>query len=163
VAAPAASLLDRAITLTRLDLAPVNRPPSAVRVVAATIAALAGSLIADAILVTIGQAVFPSTKGYVHFQFHDYGKLTIIGVLIACLAWPIVTRITSEPRWMFVRMAILVTLVLWLPDIYILVLGQPLEAVVVLMAMHLAIAVVTYNSLVHVAKVTPARAEYERG
>jgi hypothetical protein len=48
---------------------------------------------------------------------------------------------------MFFRMAIQVTLVLWLPDLYILVLGQPLKAVAVLMIMHLAIALVTYNSL----------------
>ena len=30
-------------------------------------------------LVVIGQAVFPGTRGYVHFQFHDYAKLTVIG------------------------------------------------------------------------------------
>ena len=46
------------------------------------------------------------------------------------------------------------TLVLWLPDLYILVRGQPPEAVAVLMIMHLAIAVITYNCLVHVAKVS---------
>jgi hypothetical protein len=42
--------------------------------------------------------VFPSTKGYGHFQFSDYAKLTIIGVIIACVAWPIVTRIYSAHR-----------------------------------------------------------------
>ena len=68
----------------------------------------------------IGQAVFPSTKGYAHFQFSDYAKLTVIGVIIACVAWPIVTRISSSPRWLFFRLAILVTLVLWLPDLFIL-------------------------------------------
>ena len=47
--------------------------------------------------------------------------------------------------------AIAVTLVLWLPDLWILSKGQPAKAVAVLMAMHLAIAVVTYNSLVHLA------------
>jgi len=55
-------------------------------------------------------------------------------------------------------MAIAVTLVLLLPDLYILVGGQPLRAVVVLMVMHLAIAVVTYNCLVHIAPVRAARA-----
>jgi hypothetical protein len=105
----------------------------------------------------IGEAVFPSTKGYVHFQFSDYSKLTIIGVLIACAAWPIVTRISSAPRWLFFRMAIAVTLVLWLPDLWILHLGQPVQAVVVLMVMHLAIAVVTYNCLVHIAAIRPGR------
>ena len=51
-------------------------------------------------------------------------------------------------------MAVLVTLVPWLPDLYILVNGQPPRAVAVLMVMHLAIALVTYNSLVRIAPVT---------
>lgn len=83
----------------------------------------------------------------------------MIGVVIACVAWPVVTRISSAPRWLFLRMAVAVTLVLWLPDVYILVLGQPPRAVAVLFVMHLAIAVVTYNSLVHIAPVTSARTE----
>ena len=107
-------------------------------------------------LVFIGTRLFPSTKGYVHFQFHDYAKLTVIGVLIACAAWPVVTRISSAPRWLFLRMAILVTLVLWLPDLYILHGGAPLRAVAVLMVMHLAIALVTYNCLVHIAATQPS-------
>ena len=57
--------------------------------------------------------------------------------MVACAAWPVVTRICSDPRWLFFRLAILVTLVLWLPDIYILHQGQPGRAVAVLMTMHL--------------------------
>jgi hypothetical protein len=45
-----------------------------------------------------------------------------------------------------------VTLVLWLPDLWILAKGQSAEAVGVLMVMHLAIAVVTYNCVIHLAK-----------
>jgi Family of unknown function (DUF6069) len=151
--------LARPLGLVRVDFAPAHRQPSAVSMLAATIASVAGSLAADALLVVIGTAVFPATKGYVHFRFSDYAKLTIIGVLIACIAWPIVTRISSSPRWLFLRLAILVTLVLWLPDLYILAKGQPGQAVAVLMLMHLAIAVVTYNCLVHIAKVrTPGTA-----
>jgi hypothetical protein len=146
--------LDRALALVRVDFAPAHRQPSATRVVIATIASIAGSLAADAALVAIGIAVFPATRGYVHFQFHDYAKLTVVGVVIACVAWPVVTRISSQPRWLFFRLAILVTLVLWLPDLYILVKGQPPEAVAVLMIMHLAIALITYNCLVRVAKVS---------
>jgi Family of unknown function (DUF6069) len=146
-------VLNRLTSLVRLDFAPRHRQPQVSRLVLATIASLAGSLAADALLVVIGQDVFPSTRGYAHFQFSDYSKLTVIGVIIACLAWPIVTRITSAPRWMFFRMAILVTLVLWLPDLYILHGGAPARAVAVLMVMHLAIAVVTYNLLVHAAPV----------
>jgi hypothetical protein len=146
----------RVLGLVRVDFAPAGRPPSALRVVVATAASIGGSLLADALLVAIAVAVFPSTKGYAHFQFSDYSKLTIIGVIIACVAWPVVTRITSSPRWLFFRLAILVTLGLYLPDLYLLTLGQPARAVAVLMAMHLAIALVTYNVLVHVAAVRPA-------
>ena len=69
-----------------------------------------------------------------------------------------VGQISSVPRWLFLRMAVLVTLVLWLPDLYILAKGEPLRAVAVLMVMHLAIAVVTYNCLVRIARVEPAEA-----
>jgi hypothetical protein len=127
------------------------------RLVVAAVLSVAGSLLADALLVLIGTAVFPSTKGYGHFQFSDYAKLTVIGVLIACVAWPVVTRVSSAPRWLFFRLAILVTLVLWLPDLYILYGGAPGRAVAVLVVMHVAIALVTYNCLVHVAPVRFAR------
>jgi uncharacterized membrane protein YraQ (UPF0718 family) len=156
------SWLDRVLRLVRVDFDPAHRQPSALRVLVALVISVAGSLAADALLVVVGTAIFPSTKGYVHFQFHDYAKLTIIGVVIACLAWPIVTRISSAPRWLFFRLAILVTLVLWLPDLYILDLGQPGRAVAVLMLMHLAIAVVTYNCLVHLAPVKAAERSHRR-
>jgi hypothetical protein len=125
--------------------------------VLATIASLIGSLAADLALVEIGEALFPSTKGYVHFRFSDYSKLTVIGVIVACAAWPLVSLVTSSARWLFCRLAILVTIVLWLPDLYILYKGQPAKAVAVLIVMHLAIALVTYNLLVHVAPPRHAR------
>ncbi len=155
MSAPTSTVFDRVRAWLRLDFRPPHAQPTAARVLLATLVSLGGSLAADAVLVAIGTALVPSTKGYVHFRFSDYGKLTVIGVLVACAAWPIVTRITSAPRWMFFRMAILVTLALWLPDLYILVEGQPPEAVAVLMTMHLAIAFATYNALVHLAGVRP--------
>jgi hypothetical protein len=143
-------------SLARVDFRPQPRQPAVPRLLLATVAAIAGSLAADALLVVIAQALFPHTRGYVHFQFRDYAKLTVIGVIIACAAWPVVTRISSDPRWLFLRMAVLVTLVLWLPDVYILWQGQPASAVAFLFLMHLAIALVTYNLLVHLAPVRPA-------
>ena len=154
---PPDTILDRSLDLVKVDFAPTHRQPSSARVVLATVVSLVGSLAVDAALVAIGEAAFPSTKGYVHFRLSDYSKLTIIGVIIACVAWPIVTRISSAPRWLFFRLAIVVTLVLFLPDLYILAQGQPAKAVAVLMCMHLAIAVVTYNSLVHFAPVRARR------
>ena len=144
-------LVVRLMKLTRIDWAPSHRQPSGVGVVIATVVSLLGSLLADAAIVAIGTRVFTSTKGYVHFHLSDYGKFTVIGVLIASAAWPLVTRISSEPRSLFLRMAILVTLVLWLPDVYILHQGQSGKAVAILMTMHLAVALVTYNALVRIA------------
>jgi hypothetical protein len=152
------SSLGRLLRWFRVDFEPACTQPSVFAMIIATAASLVGSLAADAALVAIGTRVFPSVKHFGHFQFADYGKLTVIGVLIACAGWPVVTRISSAPRWLFVRLAVLVTLVLWLPDVYILKLGEPARGVAVLMAMHLAIALVTYNCLVHIAKVRPAAA-----
>jgi hypothetical protein len=148
---------ERALAWAHIDFSPSHRPPEWWRVVLATVLSIALSLAVDAALVAIGTRVFPSTKGYGHFQFDDYAKLTVIGVLIACAAWPVVARLSSAPRWLFFRLAIVVTLVLWLPDIYIWHQGQQAKAVLVLMAMHLAIALVTYNLLVHLAPIRAPR------
>lgn len=145
--------LERLLRWARVDLAPRHRQPSLARLAVATFLSLACSLLADTALVAMGTRVFPSTKGYVHFQFGDYAKLTVIGVLIACAAWPVVTRISPAPRWLFFRLAILVTIVLFAPDAWILLHHAPARAVAVLMTMHLAIALITYNLLVHVAPV----------
>jgi Family of unknown function (DUF6069) len=153
---PADTLMDRSFDLLRIDFQPKHTQPSTVRVLLATVVALVGSLAADAILVAIAKAVVPSIKDYSHFAFSDYGKLTVIGVIIACVAWPVVARFTDAPRWLFCRLAVLVTLVLLLPDVYILNQGQPPRAVAVLMVMHLAIGLITYNLLVNVA---PARSD----
>ena len=149
--------VEQALTWARVDLDPRHRQPSAVMVILATAAALVGSLAVDAALVAIGTALFPSIKGFVHFRFSDYAKLTIIGVVFASIGWPIVTRISWSPRWLYLRLAVAVTIVLLAPDIWILLRGEPAKAVGVLVAMHLAIAVVTYNCMVRIARVRDMR------
>jgi hypothetical protein len=148
------ALVERALALVRVDFPPDRWRLEPLWLAVAALLSIVGSLAADVVLVALGTTAFPATNGYVHFRFSDYGKLTVIGVVIACVAWPIVTRISSAPRWLFFRLAVAVTLFLWVPDVYILWKGQPAKAVAVLMVMHLAIAVVTYNALIHVA---PAR------
>jgi len=145
----------RVLGWVRFDPAPPHRLRRWWRLAMASVLSVVLSLAADAALVAIGTRVFPATKGFVHFQFADYAKLTVIGVLIACAAWPVVVRLCAAPRWLFFRLAIVVTLVLFLPDVYIWLQGEPGKAVAVLMAMHVAIALVTYNLLVHLAPVRP--------
>ena len=141
-----------------VDFSP-QMPPTMMSVVLATVVAIVGSLAADAVLVKIGVSIFPATKGYSHFRFSDYSKLTIIGVIIACVGWPIVARISSQPKWLFLRAAVAVTLVLFAPDAVIWYLGQSASAVFVLVWMHLAIAVVTYLALIILA---PVRGRHAR-
>ncbi|HTW99062.1 MAG TPA: hypothetical protein VMD59_09810 [Acidimicrobiales bacterium] len=117
--------------------------------------ALGASLAADGVLVLAGTSLFPSTRGYGHFRFSDYGLLTTIGVVGACAAWPCVVRLSWAPRWQLLRLAIVVTIVLWLPDVWILARGEPPRAVLVLAVMHLAVAVVSYNALVRIAPAQP--------
>lgn len=149
------AMLMKAAALVHVDFAPDHAQPPAARLLLATIMSIAGSLLADALCVVIAQAAFPGTRGYAHFQFMDYAKLTVIGVLIACAAWPVTTRVSSQPRWLFSRMAVAVTLVLFLPDCYILYQGQPGMAVAFLFLMHVAIALVTYQALVRIAATGP--------
>jgi hypothetical protein len=156
-------VVERVLSWGKVDFAPAHRQPQWWRLAVATILSIALSLAVDAALVAIGTHLYPATKGYSHFKFSDYSKLTIVGVIIACAAWPVVTRISSAPRWLFFRLAILVTLVLWLPDLWIWHKGQPAHAVAVLMVMHLAIALVTYNLLVHLAPVVAKRTGRGRG
>jgi hypothetical protein len=111
-------------------------------VLPATIAAVASSLAADALPVVIAPAAFPAPRDA--FQF------------AACVAWPVVTRISSGPGQFF-RMAILVPLALSPPGICILYRGQPGGAVAFLFRMRLAIAVVNCNLLVLLAPVRPVQ------
>ena len=149
------STIQRALKCFKIDVAPPHRPPSAGRVVLSTVSSIVGSLLITALLVSVGSALSSSTVGYAYFQFSDFAKLTVIGVVIACAAWPVVTQVSSSPRWLFLRFAILVTLVVCVPDLWLLARGKPVDAVAVLLTMHLAVALFTYNVLVHVSPVRP--------
>jgi hypothetical protein len=137
--------------LARIEFPPAHGRPAATRLAVASAVSIIGSLIADAVIVALGEAVWPATRGYEHFAFADYGELTVIGVVAACAGWPIVTWVCAAPRWLFLRLAVLVTAILLLPDVYIWFQGQPGDAVTVLMIMHVAIGVVTYGALTRIA------------
>lgn len=136
------------------DLPAGRAQPHLGRFAIATIVAVVLSLGACALLVAIGTAVFPSTAGYDHFRFGDYGKLTIIGVILACAAWPLMTLVSSRARGPFLLLTVAVTIVGLAPDVWIALRGQSVEAVAVLAAMHVALALITYPALVFIAPQT---------
>lgn len=148
--------LERLLARGPVDLSPQHRQPATARVVVATVVALAGSLGLDELIVHGATALFPATAHFSHFALADYASLTVVGVLGACAAWPVATRVSSRPRPLFFRAAVALTVVLWLPDGWLLLKGERAQAVGALMLMHLAIAVVTYNAVVRLAPVRPA-------
>lgn len=157
--AVAGTFLEPLLARCRVDFVPADPQPAWGRVVLATVVALAASLGADAAVVAVGRRVFPSTVHFAHVAVSSYAKLTVIGVLVACAAWPVVTRVSSRPRWVFLRAAVAVTVVLLAPDAYLWLKHESHAGILVLVVMHLVIAVVTYNALVRIAPAGEADAE----
>jgi hypothetical protein len=103
------------------------------------------------VLVLLAVRVFPATAGYAHFQFDDYAKLTTVGVLIGCVAWPVFCAVFVRARLMYLLAALVASVVLLAPDAWILLHGAPFDAVLVLVAMHIAVAAATCAALVLIA------------
>lgn len=141
---------DRALARARVDMT-AGAAPSVARIIGVSVLAIVISLGADAGIVKLATVMYPTIRGFSHFRLTDYGALTALGVIGACAAWSVVLRITSSPRWFFFRLAVIVMLVLWVPDLWLLLKHEPTKAVLVLMVMHLAVALITYNVLVHFA------------
>lgn len=134
-----------------LDLPMGRAQPRLWRWIIAAVLAIVLSVAACAALAAIGTAAFPSTAGYEHFQFADYTRLTIVGVLGAAIGWPIVTLLTTKAPRLYLWAAIAVTIVSFAPDLWILRGGQPAAGVAVLAVMHVAVAIVTYPAMVLIA------------
>lgn len=156
-AGEAPAWLQRIGRAARIDLAPPHRQPSVVLFAVATIAAVGLSLAADGVVVAYVHAHYPATRHFSHFRTIDYATLTVVGVLMACGAWPVVTHITAAPRRLFFRLAVGAVALLWLPDLWLLARHEVLAGIGALMLMHLAIALITYNLLVRVARVRRPR------
>jgi hypothetical protein len=119
------------------------------RLAVSIVVAVGLSILACWGIAAVGVAIVPSMAGYEHFQFVDYSKLTIIGVVIAGLAWPVATLLSSDARRLYLLSAVVVVVVSFAPDLWILHGGQPIFGVAVLMVMHCALGVVTYPVIVY--------------
>ncbi len=113
-----------------------------------TALALAASVAVNYALVHLATTFDPSLQHYAHFRFWDYGTLTALGVLCAGAVWFFVARNLAAARSTFFRIAVVTMLVLWLPDVWLFTKHEPTRAVTYLIVMHLAVGLITYNSLV---------------
>lgn len=138
-------------TALRADLPGVAGMPNLWRFLLATVLAVVLSLLACAAVAAVTLAAVPSLGGYEHLQWRDWTKLTVIGIVLASLGWPVACAIWSRARRPFLVLTVLVTVVSLAPDVWILWQGQPAGGVLALVVMHIAVAVVTYPALVLVA------------
>jgi len=132
-----------------------NQFPSAPRVAVVTALSVLASTGVDALLVKLAVWSAPSLRSYSHFRLVDYGLLSLVGITAAGAAWWLVVRIVSAPRQFFLRLAVVATVALWTPDVWLLIRHEPVGGVLTLAAMHLVVALITYNLLVRVAPVRP--------
>jgi hypothetical protein len=130
--------------------------PSRPRLVLAAVTALVVGVAACAVVAAIARALWPSLAGYAHLRLSDYGPLAAAGVLGAAACWPVVVARSATPRKTYLRLAIVVSVVLLGPDLYLLAVGSPLRAVAALVVMHLALAALTYPIMVGLAPATPS-------
>jgi hypothetical protein len=139
----------------------VSTPPSGLRVALVTATAAIASVCVNAVIVWIAKAANPSLQNYSHFRLWDYGTLSVVGVVGAGVAWYVAARYLATPRVVFFRLAVAVTLVLWAPDVWILLKHEPTRAVLFLALMHLTVALITYNLLVFAAPLRKREATAE--
>jgi Family of unknown function (DUF6069) len=138
-------------TVLRLDLPRGRAQPSWWRWILGTAVAIGGSLLICFVLVKLASTVDLGIAGYQHFEFSDYSRLTIIGVLAACVGWPVVTLLTTSARRIYLWAAIIVVVVSLAPDAWILHLGQPAAGIATLAAMHIGLGLVAYPAMVFIA------------
>jgi hypothetical protein len=93
----------------------------------------------------------PALATYGHLQVQDWAKLTVIGIVLASLGWPVAGLLWSRACRPFLALTVLVTIVSFVPDLWILRQGQPGLGVLALAVMHIAVAVVTVPALVLIA------------
>lgn len=146
-------LLDVAMRITRLGARPETRRPSLPFSALGTAVGVLLSVAANVLIVHLAVGLFPALAGYEHFRFSDYARFTVLGSLIACAGWPVLCLVSSAPVRVYTAIAVLGTVVLWLPDVYILlVLHEPARAVATLMVMHVAVPLVSCLSMVAIAQ-----------
>lgn len=131
--------------------------PTVASLVLAFIVALAGSLAVDALIAHVAVLLSPALQGYPHFRFFDYARLTILGVLGAAAGWWMLAVVSPVASRLYAIAAVVLTIVLFAPDIWILLGGAPGGGVLALMVMHVAVAFVVYGVMTRLAPARPRR------
>ena len=132
-------------------------------VLASGLVALIASVVVNALLIAIFLPLTGVPANVMTFKVAGpTGFFTFMGVMGALVVFTIVRRFSRRPNRLFVWIAALVLLVSFLPDIYVHNLGPMFAQItvggaVLLMAMHVACAVITVSTLTLLTKVPAVR------
>jgi hypothetical protein len=139
-----------------IELPKTGRQPRTLEFVLATIVAILGSYIARAVVLAVAAEWSPVTGKYPPFHHQDYLLPTIAITALACAAWPASTLISTHGRRLFLAVVAAGTSTFIALDVSgDETTGPAVTGVAV--AVHIAIALVIYPSLVFLSPQWPLR------
>ena len=122
------------------------------RIALATLAAAVVATVVDLAIQEAARHLFDVSSDFNPFQ-GTVAPYAIGGVILAGLAYAVVRRVAHDPRRTYLRLAVVVLALSWLPDVGLLVVNDPgatLPAVGSLMVMHAAAAAIAVGTLLWV-------------
>jgi hypothetical protein len=124
-----------------------------VRIVLATAIALIIAVPLDLAIEAFARQVFAVSPDFPPFQ-GPVAPYTAGGVVLAGVAYAVLQRFVRDPARVYIRVAVVVLALSWIPDVALLFINEPgatLPAVASLMVMHLVTAAIVVTSLVRIA------------
>ena len=127
------------------------------RIVLATAIALVLSVSADLGIEAFARQAFAVSPDFEPFQ-GTVAPYTAAGVVLAGLAFAVLRQFARDAARVYVRVAVVVLVLSWIPDVALLLINEPgatVPAVASLMVMHTVAAAIVVTLLVRIA--APAR------
>jgi hypothetical protein len=114
------------------------------------------AVVGNVIVGTLAQALFEIPPQFAPFELPRYVLFTVIGVIGATVVFAVLARMSQRPIPIFQRVAVVVLLLSFIPDLAMLftdaVPGATVPGVVTLMVMHVVAAVVAIIVLPRMAR-----------
>lgn len=128
------------------------------RIVLATALALVIAIPLDLAIEAVARQAFAVSPDFEPFQ-GTVAPYTAGGVVLAGVAFAVLERFVRDAAHVYVRIAIVVLVLSWVPDIALLFINEPgatVPAVASLMVMHAVAAAIVVTSLVRIAGRAPS-------
>jgi hypothetical protein len=124
-----------------------------VRIVLATAIALIVAVPLELAIEAFARQTFAVSTDFPPFQ-GSVGPYTAAGIVLAGVVYAVLRRVVHDADRVYVRIAIVVLVLSWIPDVALLFINEPgatVLAVASLMVMHAVAAAIVVTSLVKIA------------